>query len=153
MRKSYFPSQAGSPGPLRVRVERKVRFEEVDPLGIVWHGRYAGYFEDARCAAGEKFGIGYLDFYANGVVAPIRIMHADFFCPLRFNEPFIVEGFLHWTEAARINMEFLIWNGENRLSTRGYTVQVFLDQEQQLLLLPPPFYQAFREKWRAGVFS
>ena len=62
MRKPYFPSVKGSPPPLRIRVERKVRFEETDPLGIVWHGRYASFFEDARTAAGEKYGFGYPGF-------------------------------------------------------------------------------------------
>ena len=60
MRKPYFPSRKRDPSPLRVTVERRVRFEETDPLAIVWHGRYASYFEDARSAAGEKYGIGYL---------------------------------------------------------------------------------------------
>jgi acyl-CoA thioester hydrolase len=150
MRKPYFPSIKGNPLPLRVRVERRVRFEETDQLGIVWHGRYASYFEDARTAAGQKYGIGYLDFYKNRVFAPIRILHTDFHSSLSFDEIFIIEGVLHWTEAARINIEYLIWNQEGRLSTTGYTVQVFLDQDEQLLLNPPPFYRDFREKWRAG---
>jgi acyl-CoA thioesterase FadM len=76
-----------------------------------------------------------------------------FIVPLHFNESFVIEGILPWTEAARINMEFRIWNPKGELSTSGYTVQVFLDQDQQLMLLPPPFYQAFREKWRAGELS
>jgi len=150
MRKSYFPSIKGDPHPLRVRVERKVRFEEVDQLGIVWHGRYASFFEDTRCALGEKYGIGYPDFYKNEVIAPIRILHTDFHSPLRFNKTFVIEGIVHWTEAARINIEYQIWNPEGRLSTSGYTVQVMLDKDEQLLLVPPPFYRDFREKWRAG---
>ena len=150
MRKPYFHFTKGSPSPLRVRVERRVRFEETDQLGIVWHGRYASFFEDARSVAGEKYGIDYLDFYKNGVIAPIKIIHTDFHFPLRFNEIFIIEGVLHWTEAARINIEYRLWNREGRLSTTGYTVQVFLDKDDQLLLIPPPFYLEFREKWRTG---
>ena len=153
MRKSYFLSVKGGPSPLRIRVNRRVRFEEVDQLGIVWHGRYASFFEDARSAAGEKYGFGYPDFYEHEVIAPIRIMHTDFLLPLRFNETFEIEGALHWTEAARINIEYLIWNSDGRLSTTGYTVQVLLDKDQQLLLIPPPFYWDFREKWRAGEFQ
>lgn len=150
MRKTYFPSKRGDPLPLRVRVERKVRFEETDQLGIVWHGRYASYFEDSRCAVGERYGIGYPDFNKNEIISPIRILHTDFLYPLRFDETFVIEGILRWTEAARINIEYQIWNPEGRLSTSGYTVQVMLDKDEQLLLVPPPFYQDFREKWRAG---
>ena len=30
----------------------RVRFNETDPLGIVWHGNYISYFEEGR----ESFG-------------------------------------------------------------------------------------------------
>ena len=40
MRRPYFPFKQDAPEPLRAIVRRRVRFEEVDPLGIVWHGRY-----------------------------------------------------------------------------------------------------------------
>jgi acyl-CoA thioester hydrolase len=153
MRKNYFPSLKGCPSPLGIRVERKVRFEETDPLGIVWHGRYASFFEDARTAAGEKYGFGYPDFKKNEIKAPIRILHTDFLIPLKFSETFIIEGRFHWTEAVRMNIDYLIWNAAGRLTTTGYTVQVLLDQEDNLLLTPPPFFQEFREKWRSGEFA
>ena len=70
MRKPYFPRRVGDPPPLRILVQRRVRFEEVDPLGIVWHGRYPGYFEDARVALGSRYGIGYEDFIRHGVPVP-----------------------------------------------------------------------------------
>jgi acyl-CoA thioester hydrolase len=150
MRVPYFPSKKGDPPPLRATVERRVRFEETDPLGIVWHGRYASYFEDARSAAGDKYGIGYLDLHRNGIIAPIRIIHSDYHHPLRYNETFSIEGVIHWTEAARINMEYIIRNKDGLLTTTGYTVQIMLDLEDNLLLISPPFYKEFREKWRTG---
>lgn len=150
MRVPYFPSKKGYPPPLRATVERQVRFEETDPLGIVWHGRYASYFEDARSAAGDKYGIGYLDLHRNGIIAPIRIIHSDYHHPLRYNETFSIEGVIHWTEAARINMEYIIRNKDGLLTTTGYTVQIMLDMEDNLLLISPPFYKEFRERWRTG---
>ena len=95
----YFTTEEGAPAPLRAAVSGRVRFEEVDPLGIVWHGRYASYFEDARVALTDQYGIGYLDFYEKGIVAPIRKLHVDYFRSLRFRETFTVEAVLHWTEA------------------------------------------------------
>jgi acyl-CoA thioester hydrolase len=152
MRKPYFPSRKDDPPPLGITVDRRVRFEETDPLGIVWHGRYASYFEDARSAAGEKYGIGYLDLHRNGIVAPIRIMHSDYHRPLRYPETFTIEGVFHWTEAARIDIEYIIRDKEGLLATTGYTVQIMLDVDGNLLLIPPLFYREFCEKWREGQF-
>ena len=37
--------------------EIEVRFSEVDSMGIVWHGSYAKYFEDAREEFGKKYNL------------------------------------------------------------------------------------------------
>lgn len=153
MRKPYFKTTAGAPPPLRHRVERVVRFEEVDPLGIVWHGRYPSYFEDARVALGERYGIGYLDFHQQGIVAPIRKLHVDYHRPLRFSEPLTIEGVLHWAEAARLNHEFIIRNANGEVTTSGYSVQMLMDTEERLLLVVPPFFEAFRGRWQRGELA
>lgn len=150
MIKPYFKPQAEQPSPLRICIEQSVRFEEVDSLGIVWHGRYASYFEDARVAFGEKYGIGYMDFYTNGVVAPIKQMHFDFHRPLRFRDKMTIEAILHWSEAARMNFEFIIRTANGELSTTGYTVQMMLDMNENILVVLPPFYESFLNKWQAG---
>jgi acyl-CoA thioester hydrolase len=153
MMKPYFRYLAGDPSPLRIRVERRVRFEEVDPLGIVWHGRYPSYFEDARVALGERFGIGYMDFYGQEIIAPIRKMHLDYHRPLRFGEEFTVEGILHWSEAVRLNHEFIIRNAAGEVTTSGYTVQMLLDRAENVLLVPPLFYAEFRRRWQQGELA
>ena len=53
------------------RSEIKVRFGEVDSMGIVWHGNYVKYMEDGRESFGEKYGITYLDFFKNRVMSPV----------------------------------------------------------------------------------
>jgi len=153
MNKPYFRTQPGQPAPLSVAVPRTVRFEEVDPLGIVWHGRYPSYFEDARVALGQRFGIGYLDFYNAGVVAPIKKMHVDYHRPLVFEEPFTIEGILHWNEAARMDFEFILRNADGQVTTTGYTVQMMMDRANILLLVPPPFYREFCDRWRSGEMA
>ena len=146
----YFTVEEGAPAPLRAALSGRVRFEEVDPLGIVWHGRYASYFEDARVALTDRYGIGYLDFFGKGVVAPIRKFHVDYFRALRFREPFTVEAVLHWTEATLLNMEFTLRNESREVTTTGYSVQMMLDADWNLLMLPPPFYREFLDRWRKG---
>ena len=48
---------------LTVSQQIRVRFNETDPLGIVWHGYYITYFEDGREAFGRQHGISYLDVF------------------------------------------------------------------------------------------
>lgn len=121
-------------------------------MAIVWHGRYPSYFEDARVALGEKYGIGYMDCYENGVITPIKKMHLDYILPLRYPERFTIEGVLHWTEAARLNMEFILRNSDGVVTTRGYTVQMMLDVRHNVMLIPPQFIRSFLDKWQGGAF-
>ncbi len=152
-RKAYFKHVPGAPGPLRETVERRVRFEEVDAMGIVWHGRYVSYFEDARVALGRRYGISYADFIAHAVPAPIKRLEIDYVKPLRFEEAFEVTAILHWSDAARINFEFQICDAAGEAVCTGCSVQLMLDHNLSLLYSPPPFYQAFLDKWRAGDFE
>jgi len=153
MLKPYFPAQPEGPEPLRLTVRRSVRFEEVDPLWIVWHGRYPSFFEDARVALGERYGIGYMDFFRRGILAPIKKMHVDYHRPLRFQDEVEIEGVLYWSAAARLNHAFYIRNAAGELATSGYTVQMLLDGEQNVFLVHPPFYQEFCSRWAAGELS
>ena len=41
----------------------EIRFSEIDSMGVVWHGSYTLYFEDAREAFGQKYGLGYMTFF------------------------------------------------------------------------------------------
>lgn len=152
MIKPYFPASNG-PEPLLYSTERRIRFEEVDPLGIVWHGRYPSYFEDARVGLGDAFGIGYMDFYQHGIATPIKQMHIDYLHPLSYGETCRIEALLHWSQAAKLNFEFRIINQQNQITTRGYTIQLMVTQEHELLMAPPEFYQAFLDMWHAGELA
>jgi acyl-CoA thioester hydrolase len=70
--------------------------------------------------------------------------------PLSYPEEFTVEALLHWSEAARIDYEFIIRDGTGRIAATGYTVQLILDRNREVMMVPPPFLVAIREKWKAG---
>ncbi len=150
MLRPYFKGMSNAPKPLVIKVERRVRFEEVDSLGIVWHGRYPSFFEDARGALGEKYGISYLDFYNNGIIAPIKKIHIDYHLPLSYPDLFSIEGILHWSDAARLDFEYIIRDSKGALLTTGYTVQLMLDPDKNLYMVLPPFYMEFCHRWKRG---
>ena len=150
MIRPYFPSKPHAPAPLRHAVRRMVRFDELDPLAIAWHGRYASYFEDARSELSQRYGIGYMELFANGILAPVKILHIDYARPLRFRDEISIEAILHYAESARINFEFAIRDSEGRIATMGYSVQMMLDREENILIIPPPFYDEFLSRWKSG---
>ena len=152
-RKKYFVEVAGSPAPLSTIIKRRVRFEEVDSIGMVWHGRYPSYFEDGRIAFGDIFGLAYSTFVKHRVMAPIAQMHFDFKAPLRFDETVSIETKLHWNESMRLDFSYIIRNCKNTIAATGYTVQLLTEPNGTVLFAPPDWIIEFRKKWQTGFWE
>lgn len=148
----YFPERDGDPAPLVAVANRRVRFEEVDILGMVWHGHYASFFEDGRIAFGDAYGLTYQTYRDNNMMAPVVQMHLDYKIPLRFDEQIKIETALHWAETARLNFSYLIYNALGQLATSAYTVQLLTDPQGTLQLYAPDWLVDFKEKWRQGAW-
>ena len=152
MYKSPFQSTPGDPPPLRGRIKRVIRFEEVDSVGIVWHGRYPSFFEEGRVALGHNYGVSYSDFIRHRCPVPIRQLSVDYFAPLQFEDEIEIETILYWSEAAKMSFEYLIHKGDYVVCA-GHTIQLMIDDNLELLLAPPAFYVEFMEKWKKGLLS
>ena len=132
----------------------KVRFSEVDAMRIVWHGEYVRYFEDGREAFGSRYGLGYLDICAAGYVVPIVELNCRFIRSLEFGEMAWVETRYIDCEAAKIQFEYTIYRETTgEVVAEGESVQVFLNAENQLELVNPPFYLEWKKKHGIGVKS
>lgn len=128
------------------KIEVNVRFNEADPLGIVWHGHYIRYFEDGREAFGIEHGIGYLDFYKSGLVIPVVHVECNYKRSLKYGERVVVETIYKPCDAAKLKFEYQLYNADNGiLVATGSSVQVFLDKETSTLQLTNP---AFFDAWK-----
>ena len=150
MKKPYFKKSEDDPAPLRGTVERQVRFNEVDMLGIAWHGHFVSYFEDARIALGQQYEMGYMDLFSKGIMAPVKSVHVDFVKPLKFMETITIEGIFHYTRASRINSEYVIRNSADEICATGYCIQMMLTKAYELFLIQPEYIKNFCDKWKAG---
>lgn len=123
-----------------------VRFNEVDSLGIVWHGHYITFFEDGREAFGREHGIDYLTVQAAGYTIPIVKSVCEHKLPLRYGEKFRVDTSFVDTPAAKVVFRYRIFNEQDELVCIGETTQVFLDSEGLLTLNTPDFMLRWKKK-------
>ena len=131
---------------LTISKKIRVRFNETDPLGIVWHGYYITYFEDGREAFGRKHGISYLDVHQHGFTTPIVKSVCEHKLSLRYGDVARIETTIVNTPAAKMIFRYKIYDVNNNIVCTGETVQVFLDQTGNLNLTPPPFYEEWKQK-------
>lgn len=134
---------------LSVSTEVTVRFNEADPLGIVWHGHYIRYFEDGREAFGAKYRLRYLDIFEFGYTVPVVNVECNYKRSLRYGDTVLIETRYVPTEAAKIRFEYTLYNAATReVVCTGASVQVFLDKEQSVLQLTvPPFFAEWKKMW------
>ena len=131
---------------LMISKDIRVRFNETDPLGIVWHGYYITYFEDGREAFGREHGISYLDVHEHGYTTPIVKSICEHKLSLRYGDVARIEATIVDTPAAKMIFRYTIFDANNEVACTGETVQVFLDKNGDLLLTNPPFYEAWKRK-------
>jgi len=128
--------------------EIDVRFSELDPLNVVWHGNYIKYFEDGREDFGIKHGISYCDIRNAGVMAPIVSVNCDYKRFVKYGDKLLVETGYIDNPAAKIVLKYTIrCAADNAIVAEGSSVQVFTDFEGNLLLIAPKFFLDWKQKW------
>lgn len=131
---------------LTVSQEIRVRFNETDPLGIVWHGYYITYFEDGREAFGRKHGISYLDVNQYGYTTPIVKSNCEHKLSLRYGDVARIETTIVDSPAAKMIFRYKIYDANNEIVCTGETVQVFVDENGNLSLNNPAFFEEWKRK-------
>ncbi len=130
---------------LTSRIQLKVRFNECDPLQIVWHGNYLKYFEDGREDFCIQHGISYLDLKKLGYASPIVKSTCEHKLPLQYGDTFYVETTFQPVTAAKLIFTYKILK-EDKLVCSGETTQVFLNESNDLILINPPFFLDWKKK-------
>ncbi|MBN1599210.1 MAG: acyl-CoA thioesterase [Bacteroidales bacterium] len=129
------------------RKEIEVRFNELDPLNVVWHGNYVKYFEDGRESFGLKYGIPYPVLREQGIAAPVVSLNCNFKKSVKYGDKLIVETRYVDNPAAKIVLEYTIFKAENmEVVAEGSTIQVFTDIEGNLQLILPKFIEDWKRK-------
>lgn len=124
----------------------RVRFNDCDPLGIVWHGNYIKYFEDGREDFGRRHGISYLEVFDHGFSTPIVQTLCEHKRTLKYGDVARVETRFMNTPAAKLIFEYSIFDADDRLCCTGRTIQVFLDKSGDLQLTFPDFFRRWKQE-------
>ena len=135
---------------LEQRTTVRVRFHEVDSLRIVWHGHYLTYFEDARVALGDKYGLGYMDFLHAGLLAPVIHVSCDYARPASFLDELEITGRIYRQDSSKLQYYFEVKRPKDGVFlASGQTVHALTDMNGTLCLTLPPFMREFYASWEA----
>ena len=148
-----FPTEAGYP-ILRASVTHRVGFSEVDPMGIVWFGRYTAFFEEASAVLRDACGLSHAAFFEAGIQPPVVSYEVEYLHPSHLDERLTVTAYLHGTEAARLNTSYQVYGPDGVLRVAARTVQVFMNaKDRSVCFVAPRIWTECLARWRRGEFA
>ncbi|NLD80501.1 MAG: acyl-CoA thioesterase [Smithella sp.] len=120
-------------------VKISVPFFDLDPMQIVWHGNYLNYFEIARAALFEHYGVDLYSYYdREKIIFPIIRTSTKHIFPLRHRDEIICKATL-----ADANIKLVVdfeirKTADNSVCARGRTEQVAVKTPEMETLFSIP---------------
>lgn len=123
------------------------QFGDVDAMGVLWHGHYARFLEQARDALMEAIGYGYSEMHASGFMWPIVELQVKYVRPVSLGQRVRVEArLLEYENRLKIAYRCLDAS-DGALLTKAHSVQVAVSVDTRELRLESP--QALIERVEA----
>ena len=106
----------------------KVRYCETDQMGLVHHGSYINYFEEARISWISNLGFSYGEMEKSGIILPVSKLNINYLRPAYFENDLVVNVELAELPTSRLIFNYTITNKDEVVVT-GTTVLAFLNKE------------------------
>ena len=109
-------------------IQIKVRYCETDQMGLVHHGSYVNYFEEARISWISNLGFSYSEMEKSGIILPVSELNINYLRPAYFENDLVVNVELAELPTSRLIFNYTITNKDEVVVT-GTTVLAFLNKE------------------------
>ena len=124
-------------GAISASIEATVAFHDIDIIGVMWHGHYLKYLENARWALMDQIGFGYQVMRDSGFAWPIVEMHVKYVHAAELGDQLRVRASLvEWEN--RLVVNYLVLRADDERLARAKSVQVAIDAASRALQFTTP---------------
>lgn len=126
--------------------EFKVQFNDCDPMGVVWNGKYFDYFEMARSELLDRMHLSYSVIFKKGYMLPLTRNKIKYIRPLTPGQTAIIRiSVLEYEYMLKFRYE-IINKKTGAVTTKGESCQMVTDLEGRGIAAVPSFIiDAFKE--------
>jgi acyl-CoA thioester hydrolase len=90
-----------------------------------------------------------MGYFDHGYFAPLVEMNFQWKKPIRYGMHPRIDIIYRPTIAAKVVFDYEIHDtADESLIATGHSVQVFMDQDYQLVLYSPQFYEEWQQRWK-----
>ncbi|MDR2813164.1 MAG: acyl-CoA thioesterase [Prevotellaceae bacterium] len=106
----------------------RVRYGETDKMGVVYHGCYPLYYEEARTEMLRSAGISYVGLERQGIMMPVTEMHVRYIAPAYYDDLLTVRVTIKQFPGARIIFHYQLRNQDEKLINEAELTLVFVNE-------------------------
>lgn len=118
--------------------EIRVRYEETDQMGVVYHAKYFNWFEVARIQLLDEIGIPYKELEKEGYFLPVLSCSAIFKHPAHFDDRLIIMLEISLASLLRLKVAYEVWRKDLMIAT-GTTEHAFISKDGKVIRPPASF--------------
>ena len=107
----------------------RVRYNETDQMGVVYHGNYASYFEVARTEWLRNLGVTYKEMEENGTMLPVISLSFKFLKSAMYDDLLTISVSLRKKPMVKIEFDYEIINQNKEKISSGNSVLAFMDMK------------------------
>jgi acyl-CoA thioester hydrolase len=124
----------------------RVRYAEVDQMGVVYHGNYFAYFESARAESIRQLGFTYADMEKMGVIMPIVEVQCRYIRPALYDDLLVIKVILNELPVHhKIEFHHEVFNEKKELLATAKIILYFLESKtMKRTTMPEPLLEKLK---------
>lgn len=109
--------------------EIRVRYQETDQMGVVYHSNYFVWFEIGRTELLRSLGYNYRQLEEEGVYLPVINCEASYKSSAKYDDELVIESNIVEITGAKIIFEYKIYKKDNQdILAQGKTTHAFINK-------------------------
>ena len=114
---------------MKGRVEIRVRYIEIDQMGVVNNVNYFRWLEEGRVELLRDLGMPLIEIERSGTILMIAETHCNYLKPARYDELLVLETWISHVGNKSIRYDYSVKRKEDGIEiARAYTVHVTTDK-------------------------
>ena len=132
-------------------IRKEVMPQHTDHAGVLWHGYYLNWLEEARIDALFKVGIKYIDLIKDGYEMPVVSIEIKYKSPILHGEEILIESEFVINESPRIKINSNFIGRNNIIMTSSSIDLVLINKENfSIVRKKPKFFLEALNKLKNG---
>lgn len=132
-----------------ITIRGRVRFNETDTMGVVYHPNYLHWFEMARVEYLRACGVSLNDLMDEGILFPIADVQMHYMNSCKFDDEYEVQVVMSAFNKAKMDFACKIYRvKDGALAVEGTCRNVFTDKSGRVIRLTPQWFEKINKVYK-----